>query len=437
MIHYNVINPDITVTLDADGVIQKTILSEAFAGEQLEEWQGRPWGETIDPAIARDVSELIENVRRSGATSCFNVKQKFPSGLELQMEYTTISLGKRAGFVAVGRNIQTISDLQSRLLIAQQAREKDYWKHREIETRYRVLFEVTNESVLSVNASNMRIVEANQAATKALGLFPGGEFLPDLQPRDQKSLHAMLDAVRAHGRAPSIALHLGSSHALWTLRAILMSTEAGAFYLFQLAAVGAVTRARESSGPFSVDNLVRRLPDGFVVMDRAGIIRFANDAFLDLAQTSIENAVVGQKLNRWLSQPGADVEALFGLIHQHGAVKMLTTHLHGELGLTTEVEVSAAGDQDKGSNYFAIIVRDVTMRLGEGLFPGSSPSRSNSEETATQTLEQIVRESTEAIERRNIALALQQSEGNRTIAARRLGLSRQSLHTKLNKYSFD
>jgi DNA-binding NtrC family response regulator len=41
---------------------------------------------------------------------------------------------------------------------------------------------------------------------------------------------------------------------------------------------------------------------------------------------------------------------------------------------------------------------------------------------------------TERIERKAIARALERFRGNRTAAARHLGLSRQSLHTKLKKY---
>ena len=174
-----------------------------------------------------------------------------------------------------------------------------------------------------------------------------------------------------------------------------------------------------------------------MVVDRLGAIQRANNAFLDMAQIGAENGIVGQRLNRWLSQPGADLEVLLGLVRQHGAVDMLTTRLRGELGATTDVEISAVGDRDVGSDYFGILIRDVTKRLGEGASPGLTVLTANSGEAASQTLEQIVRVSTEAIERHNIALALRQSEGNRTVAARRLGLSRQSLHTKLNKYGFD
>ncbi len=288
-----------------------------------------------------------------------------------------------------------------------------------------------------VSASNRTIVEANQAATKVLGLFPGNEFIPDLQPRDQKALQAMLDTVHAHGRAPSIVLHLGPNNALWTLRAILMSTEAGAFYLFQIAAVGAEASKPESKEPFSIDELMRRLPDGFVIVDSAGLVQRANDAFLDLTQIEVKSAVIGQSLGRWLTEPGADLEAVIGLVRKHGAVKMLTTRLRGELGVSTEVEISAVGDKNTGADFFGIVIRDVTRRRGGDSLPGATFANTNSEDLGTMTLEQIVKASTESIERYNIALALQQSEGNRTVAARRLGLSRQSLHTKLNKYSFD
>ena len=49
----------------------------------------------------------------------------------------------------------------------------------------------------------------------------------------------------------------------------------------------------------------------------------------------------------------------------------------------------------------------------------------------------IVEASVEAIERRAIEEALGEAQGNRTLAARYLGLSRQTLHVKLKKYKLD
>ena len=59
------------------------------------------------------------------------------------------------GLLAIGKNVQAVAELQSRLIAAQQAMERDYWKLREIETRYRVLFDASNEAVLLVAAAEL------------------------------------------------------------------------------------------------------------------------------------------------------------------------------------------------------------------------------------------------------------------------------------------
>ena len=54
--------------------------------------------------------------------------------------------------VAIGRDLQALSTLQQRLVEAQQAVERDYWKLRQIETRYRLLFLRSSEAVLVVDS---------------------------------------------------------------------------------------------------------------------------------------------------------------------------------------------------------------------------------------------------------------------------------------------
>jgi transcriptional regulator PpsR len=422
--------PDITLTMDFDGVIIEAA-SEALSEERLDVWRGLPWGDTMDPQIAEQVAQSIEYIRNTGESSCFQVKQRFPSGRELAIEYTTVSLGKSAGFIAVGKNIQAISDLQSRLLLAQQARERDYWKIREMETRYRLLFDTTNEAVLSVRAADLHIVEANLAATNLFGLQPGVEFSPDLQPRDRLQFKSLLEKVRERGRAPGIVLHLGPAAESWSLRASLMNSDAGSFYLFHIAPIVVAAAAGERKGPLSADDLVQRLPEGFVVVDRRGAVLRANNAFLDLSQIGTESAALGQNMGRWLSQPGADFSVLLTLLRKHGSVRLMSTKLYGELGSTTDVEISAAGNKDLEPDYIGMLLRDVTTRSPPD--PGAMPI-SELNGNGDISLEHLVRASTEAIERQSIAAALEKAAGNRTAAAKILRLSRQSLHTKLNKY---
>ncbi len=430
-------SPDITLTIDVGGVIRSAVASAALGEESLEAWRGRAWRDTIETSANGAMVSVGEREEIAGGPRCFRVLQRLPSGRELPIEFTTVSLGSGAGFVAIGKNLQTMSDLQARLRAEQQAREQDHWKIREIETRYRLLFDISNEAVLLVRLTNLRIVEANAAATRTLGFTPGAEFSLDLQPRDRKSLEAMLDKVRETGRAPGIVLHLGA--ATWSLRVSLMNAETGSYYLFQIAPLGSSATAgdrRDSSQ--MVETIVQRLPDGFAIVDRQGLVQHANHTFLDLVQISAESAVVNQSMKRWLSRPGSDIQIVLSLAQRHGSVRRLLTTLSGELGSNTEVEISAVGNRDVNADCFGLLIRDVSLRARLEEAENKPHAVSDAfDELDAAPLERLVKRATETVERRAIKTALDRSAGNRTIAAKRLGLSRQSLHAKLNKYVID
>jgi transcriptional regulator PpsR len=427
--------PDITLTLDRDGVIRSVSPSDALENEALDLWQGRPWEETVPTALVERVAQAIEASRNSGESQSFRVQQLLPSGRELPVEYTTISLGKKAGFVAIGRNLQNISDLQSRLVDALKAREQDFWRLRDIEWRYRAVLDASDDAVALVRASNMRVVEANVRAARSLGLLPGSEFFPDLSGRDQKAFEAALELARSQGRAPNIVLHLQNG-SQWSLRASLASSDSDTFYLLQMSALGAAETTPE---PDNLQQILQRFPDAFVIVDHEGAIVKANPTFLDFAQVGVESAVLGQKLNRWLSHPGEDFSVIAGLVLRHGSARMLRVRMEGELGSTMDVEISAVGDKAPNPAAYGVLMRDVSPREprsdhDSGFVLGDI---AGSLAAPNDTLDVVLAASVEWIERRYIADALAKCRGNRTLAARRLGLSRQTLHVKLNKYKLD
>ncbi len=427
--------PDLTLTLDKDGVIQNVVRAKSLAKEPLDAWLGRRWGEMMEPAIDDGALQKIEDVRLRGDSSCFQVRQRFPSGRELAMEYTTFSLGKKAGFVAIGRSLEAIGELQSRLQLAQEARERDYWKMREIETRYRMLFDATSEAVVLVSVSDLRVVEANLCATKNLDLAPGAPFLARLDDRDRRVLDEMLAKTREEGRAPGVVLRATPFGELWSLRASLMNAESGALYLCQLTPMRDPGAADRADG-FSMRTFVDRMPDGFVVVDRDGVVQAANDAFLDLVQIGSEATAIGRKLTRWLSSPGADANLVIALVQKHGEVRRFQTTIDGELGQSISVEVSAIGNDASQPSYFGLLIRDSGHRRATAEAPPRAVADASVavDDFDNRTLEQIVKMTTETIERKAIARALERFRGNRTVAARHLGLSRQSLHAKLKKY---
>ena len=116
----------------------------------------------------------------------------------------------------------------------------------------------------------------------------------------------------------------------------------------------------------SVEDLIDRLPDGFVALDETGVIRHANPAFLDLVQVGSKTSAIGESLGRWLWQPGADVNALLANIQRHKTIRLFTTTIRGELGTETEIEISAGTTEGSERNLIGVLLRNVARRLPSG-----------------------------------------------------------------------
>jgi len=442
----SIAQPDITLLLDMDGVIREATVAGKISSEGVDGWLGRPWDDTVADLGGDKVRRMLNDAKSRGVSAFRQVTQRFPSGLELPIEYTTLMLGGRAGLIAIGKNLQAVAELQSRLIAAQQAMERDHWKRREIETRYRQLFEVSNEAFLLIRASNLRIFESNRAAAQALGLasqdpagLNGREFLQELLPQERDACQTMLQRVREHGKAPGLLLHVGLDRKPWMVRASMIAAEPGQAFLLQLAPVGSIQPERHRKDPIAIEDVVEYAPDGFVLIDEEGVVRRANKAFLELIEIAAMGSVLGESLSRWLWQPGADLSVLLATLNRHRVVRLFSTTLHGELGTETEVEISAAGAPEADSNNIGMIIRNVSRRLqapedDRRLLSALGPL---SQQLGHAPLRKMVDETVGIVERHHIKAALETAGGNRTAAAEILGLSRQSLYGKLRRYSLE
>ena len=256
----NIAQPDVTLRLNLDGVIQEVSVSSTLSDQGLENWVGKPWVDTVADAGGNKVRRMVEDARRRRVSAFRQVTQRFPSGLELLIEYTTVRLGGRSGLIAVGKNLQAMAGLQQRFLAAQREMERDFWKLRDIETRYRLLFETSGEPVLLLRAASLDIIEANPAALRALELAQGTDFvnrplLGDVAATDHDPLQAMLRTVREQGTSPGILVHLGPRRSQWLVRASLMQAESGLMFMLQLASAG----AQEKAQPASIGDVVTGL----------------------------------------------------------------------------------------------------------------------------------------------------------------------------------
>ena len=446
MMRASIVAPDVKLVLNLDGVIQEAVLSDVFAGEDPDNWIGQPWLDTVRQADAIHLKRMLEDARAEGVSAFRQVVQRLPSGAEVPIEYTTVRLGKKNSLLAVGKNLRAVTELQNRLVEAQQAMERDYWKLREVETRFRLLFNSSTEAVLLLDAADLRVLELNPSAAQALGLAAPklkagghGSFVETLLPDDREPFRKMLRQVRERGKAPGMLLRLGSNREIWAARASLMASTLNEIFLVQLSQSAAPLSGSEGGKTIPVEDLLERGPDGFVVIDDQGAILRANRTFLDMVQVGSETALLGEPLGRWLGRPGADLTVLLANVLRLGSVRLFSTTLHGELGLEIEVEISAAGAAAADSTYIGVFLRDVGRRLSaEG--PGRGVGQlleSLTKQIGKTTLRKLVDDTVEFMERHYIEAALGLTGGNRTAAAELLGLSRQSLYVKLNRYGLD
>jgi transcriptional regulator PpsR len=440
----NAPQPDVTLLLDMDGVIREATLSPSMSRENIEGWLGRPWSEVVG-AAGDKIQRMMQDTRRTGISAFRQITQKFPSGLELPMEFTAVLLGGRAGMLAIGKNLQAVAELQARLISAQQTIERDYWKLREIETRYRLVIEDSNDAVLLARVADLRIVEANRTATAALagsarrkeGLA-GRDFLQEIAAKDREPVELMLRRVRDQGKAPGIMIHLGEEATPWTLRGSLMTQESTPVFLLQMTPVGKLAGLRAPEHE-DLEGLLDRIPDAVAIIDESGVIKRANRTFTELVEIGSTEAVIDEDLGRWLTRPGADLSVLISNIQRHGMVRLLSTTAQGELGTETEIEISASGYQQGNERRIILVLRNVARRLSPS--PETDSLRAalaSMNETVGKTpLRKLVKSTVEVVEQHYVRAALQLADGNRTTAAEILGLSRQSLYAKLDRYNLD
>jgi transcriptional regulator PpsR len=174
-----------------------------------------------------------------------------------------------------------------------------------------------------------------------------------------------------------------------------------------------------------------------VLTDVEGRIQSVNTAFLQMAQLITEEQPRGEELDRWLGRSDVDMRVVIANLRQHGSIHLFSTVLRGELGAMIDVEVSAISQLDDKEMSFGFAIRNVGRRLvsttGEQRTLARSPEQLK-DLIGRVPLKDIVRDTTDVIERLSIEAALELTGDNRAAAAEMLGLSRQSLYVKLRRF---
>ncbi|MDP4574964.1 transcriptional regulator PpsR [Qipengyuania sp. G39] len=426
---------DVVLVLDPSG----TILDASFEQDAFPKFGnlvGENWIDTVTVESRPKIMEMLAGARK-GETQHWRQVNHPTSGSDIPVKYVVVSIDGGSRAIAFGRDLREFGKVQQRLLQVQQSLERDYLRMRHVEARYRLLFEASSEPVIIVDAGDYRIREANPAAHALVGARAGSLI-------DKKLL-----GLFARQSAPVVTAHLGSalaSNSVSPVPAMLdkgsteVEIQASGFsqdrrqYLLVRLASGEREVSTDDSATLDV---IEKMPDAFVLTDARMQIVTANTAFVELVGAAGQDQLRGANLSGFVGRPGIDLELIANQIEKEGDARNVTTVLRAMNGSEDEpIEISAVSTQGDDPQY-GLVIRPIARRMRD--LPPSSEDLPRSVEQLTDLvgrmpLKDIVRESTDLIERLCIEAALLYTSDNRASAAEILGLSRQSLYSKLHRY---
>ncbi|MGF1651384.1 MAG: transcriptional regulator PpsR [Hyphomicrobiaceae bacterium] len=435
---------DIALVLEGDGkIVDASAHSGVLPDGHAEHLLGQYWRDVVTAESRVKVEDALRTVKGKGLSNWREINHVLPGGEELPLRVLLVSLQSDDRFLVMARDLRDTAQLQRRLVQAQQQMEREYSRVRQAELRYRLLFQSSAEAVVVVDTDTQKVREINPAAELLLRVeaqkVQGRALASVFTPQHGPAVAQLFSQARAAGAAEAGSIELVNGGELVKLQATHFAFGRGGQVLVRVlpsgheAGFGNQPRGRLLA-------LVESAPEGFVVTDFNGTILSANAAFLEMTQAPTMSVLEGQQLERWLGRPGAEFGSLEMQVKQDGAVRFFQTSVRGILGDMTDVEVSGVAVPDGAVPCLGFIVRDTGGRLSTQASPrGALPSAVEQmrELVGRVPLKDLVRETTDIIERMCIETALQITKDNRASAAEILGLSRQSLYVKLRRYGLD
>ncbi len=434
---------DITLVTDLDGTIRDVAIQGAELLVDLADsahWLGR----SLHDAVALDsrpkILRLLSDAIGTAEPKWRHINHITSHGRSVPVLYCAVQVGDDGRVVLFGRDLRVMSALQQRLMNAQQSLERDFSRLRDIEMRYRLLFQLSSEAVLIYDPVRHRVTEANPAARVLFDVGDlAGRTIPDLFSDDSLTeLTVHLDAVRGGVVPDELNVRLRQGNKAVGLKMSAFRQDNAVFVLINVVAQSSMQLAALPDVKAKLLRAVESAPDGFVVTDHNGLVITANAAFLEMAQLDSEDQARGRALDNWVGESGVDLDVLTSNLKARGSVRFFSTTLRGEDGGSAQVEISAVSVRNGGSPSFGYAIRNVGPRLQQ-VAPVVDRKLPKSVEQLTEligrvALKDLVREATEVIEKLSIQAALEMTNDNRASAAEMLGLSRQSLYVKLRRY---
>jgi transcriptional regulator PpsR len=406
----------------------------------LESWVGKNWLDVVTSESRPKIQALLQDANETSLSRFRQINVPSPGSADLPLLCATLKVGSTGQIIALARDLREISLLQQRLVDAQQAIERDYTRLRQLETRYRVLFEMASEAVIVLDANTFKVIEANPRAADLLGdsvkKLSGRLLMDYLTKGDRIQVQSLLSKVAYTSTVAELNTSILSGQEVY-LSAAPFRNENQSLILITLKRTGELIDRHDSNAQSLVIQALENAPDGFIVTNSAGKILTANQAFLRLIMSDKLEQILNEPLDRWLERSSVDLRVMLSNLHEKGSIKLFATSIRDSFGTLHPVEISAVSVPYPHA-CLGFTIREVGSRIRSKIQPEESITRSSEELTqlvGRLPLKEIINETTDLIEQLCIKAALDLTRGNRVSASEMLGLSRQSLYIKLRKYN--
>ena len=422
--------------INENGIVIDATINGPSSTLQPEELIGRPLSELVTDDSGVLLASRIEEARRNkGVAVRCDTSIEPRSGNTVPLLCWICAETNSSNVKVAAIDLLPEASLRHQLLNAQHAMERDYWSKRRLEARYRRLLDMVSEGFIVVDDSSGRILEANpMAATLLVGAGATLVGKPFPQGLDEEARNTLEGLTR---EARSVTTTIDG----------MISTDGGLelniaiTYLRQSGEGRLLIRLRDDSERdlkgVEFQSFFSDAPDGILELDEQGIILAANNAFLDMAGILSPELVEGRRADRWIGRSAVDLNIVLDHSKQEGSVRLYSTTLRTETESSVDIELSVSRVGKNGSTRVMLFVRDIGRRITPDQSVDDHLPRSIEQITGRVgrvPLKELVRESTDVIEALCIEAALKLTSGNRASAAELLGLSRQSLYTKLRRF---
>lgn len=422
--------------INENGIVIDATINGPSSTLQPEELIGRPLSELVTDDSGVLLASRIEEARRNkGVAVRCDTSIEPRSGNTVPLLCWICAETNSSNVKVAAIDLLPEASLRHQLLNAQHAMERDYWSKRRLEARYRRLLDMVSEGFIVVDDSSGRILEANpMAATLLVGAGATLVGKPFPQGLDEEARNTLEGLTR---EARSVTTTIDG----------MISTDGGLelniaiTYLRQSGEGRLLIRLRDDSERdlkgVEFQSFFTDAPDGILELDEQGIVLAANNAFLDMAGILSPELVEGRRADRWIGRSAVDLNIVLDHSKQEGSVRLYSTTLRTETESSVDIELSVSRVGKNGSTRVMLFVRDIGRRITPDQSVDDHLPRSIEQITGRVgrvPLKELVRESTDVIEALCIEAALKLTSGNRASAAELLGLSRQSLYTKLRRF---